>query len=357
MVLKGRGLGVCLDLDDFGILGIPNIILGRNYEVSRDGELFVEFQLQRQQTHNFSAYDRLILVTRNSRLARVGRFRLTGNGTADEIKIIPFNPINPGWDPIFIGALEKRGEEIYMMILPAPAGDDLEAKLLIGLTVPIKDLLVQDPRPQDAQPLVELPDLVADGAGKVDLGALLVWAEKANELAGTQPGLSFGLVAGSLPAGLPVSNVGYIPGFTIYDQLVFPQINDVRVVSTGEGFMIDVAAEATIVARGLFYRRNPDPAAEEAVERVEVKELQFREFIRDIGQTLNRRMALSVVDHDLGTLVVDNMEVESIKRVCKKGKKLYRIGFRTAESLNSRVHTGNYGKCSLWLSSVWIAEN
>jgi hypothetical protein len=343
MVLKGRVLG---GLGDFNNL---NIFRFRQFHMA-SGELSVE----PIPNNNWSTYDRVLLVTKKSRLARVGKIRPADNGT-DELKIIPFDPIDPGWDPIFLEALRREKEELYMRFLPAT--DDLEQQLLIELSVQSdwgSDLVRPDnhnPGHRDDKPVDELPVLEVDSTGNVDPATLFAWFNAANGQIQAQPGLSFGEVAGSLPDGLEVDHVHYNPGYIGYNQGVFPNIVDVRVVSNRGGFMIDIEAEANRGARGKFIRRSPE---KEAVESVEEKGLP--NFIRAVinGQEPTKRMVLSLIGHDLGTVVVDNMEVDSIKRVCKKGKKLYRIFLKPEEkggNLNRRVNAGSYGKCSLWI--VW----
>jgi hypothetical protein len=350
MVLKGRGLS------SWGFNNQNYIHRVREYGVNRDGELFVE----PEPMNNLITDGIVFVVTKNSRLARVGR--ILRPDRTDVLRIVPFSRIDQVWDPKFLGALEKRGEEIYMMILPAPAGDDLDPKLWIGLSVPVipvNHLVAQaNPQHQDAQPVVDLPVLDFDGAGRVDQRDLFAWLKAANGLlAGTQGGLSFGNLADSLPGSLAVKHVDYNPGFTRYEQGVFPAICSVRVAGrAGERFVVDVEAQMNRSAGGLFYRRYQG-AAEEAVETVEEKGLgdfirqQLEEVVADVNQS--RGIALTVVEDDLGTAVVDKMEVESIKRVCKKGKKLYRIGLKPEEEgggLNSRVHTGKYESCSFWIN-------
>jgi hypothetical protein len=342
MVLKGRNLaGRGFD--------IRNIILRvTKYHVNSDGELSVE--LGRPAIVNWSTDDIVFVVTKNSRLARVGKIRPMDNGT-DELRIGPLNqiPIDPEWEPVFLGALRNDpNEELYMAVIPA-------ADVLVGprlwIELSVKSDLLGYPQHQGGTPYDELPLLVAyDGTGNVDPRDLLDWLKKANELAQAPPGLKFGYVTKSLPKELAVGDVDYKPRDVGYEQAVFPKIDDVRVVSNGGAFMIYVEAGANRGARGKLMRRNPGI---EAVEAVGVK--KWQDFIREAVDT-KQRMVLSVVHHDLGTVVVDNWEVESIKRVCKKGKKLHRIVLKQAEKwggLNSRsrVNAGSYRRCSVWVNS------
>ena len=111
--------------------------------------------------------------------------------------------------------------------------------------------------------------------------------------------------------------------------------------------MIDVEAQANRDTRGVVYTRNLAPAVDG------VEEKAWQHFIVDAVDA-NQRRVLSVIDHESGTLVVNNMKVESIKRVLKKGKKLYRIILKQVEEggdLNSRVNAGSYKKCSCWVNS------
>jgi hypothetical protein len=332
------------------------------FHITISGELSVSAPID-----NLSADDRVFVVTKKSGVARVGKIRIRPDET-DEVKIVPFNPINPEWDPIFIGALRREGEELYLGFIPAPATDDLGPKLKIELSVPLNDLVAQaNPQHQDGKPveLVELPSLVVDGAGKVDPAALITWVVTANGLAAQgRPGLNFGNLVANLPWALGVSHVHYTPRDAGYERGVFPEINGVSVFGRAreEGFMIDVEWQANRSARGVFFpRRNLDPA-EEAVERIEVKNLPLPYFIRQLEEVvvdLTKRMVLTVVGHDLGTVIVDNMEVDSIKRVCKKGKKLYRIFLKKAEeegNLNSRVNAGMYRRCSFWFAGWATGE-
>jgi hypothetical protein len=346
MVLKGRGFD---GFDAFNNQAFNNqnlIFRSRTFGVTIGGALSVEL---RGQSHNWSTDGRVFLVTKNSRIARLGQFHLTGNGT-DTLQIVPFGLNNAVWDPEFLGALEKKGDELYIALLPV--AEDLEAKLMIGL--PFKsdwgsDLFVANPQPQDGAP-VDLPALVVDTAGNIDPGALLEWFDAANELAPAQHGFSFGEVAESLPDGFAVSRIHFEPRTIRYEQAVYPRIDGARVVGRSGAFMIDVEAEANTRARGVFYRRIQ--AGADPVESVEgIAWVDFiREEVADVNQS--RRLVLSVIAHDLATVVVDNMEVDSIKRVCKKGKKLYRIVLQPAREgggLNSRVNAGMYERCSLWV--------
>jgi hypothetical protein len=321
---------VFLDLDDF--YNQNYFYRVGKYEVNRD-ELSFLAPIQ-----NLSADDRVFVVTKKSRFVRLGKIRLTGNGTA----VDPFDLEQ--WDATFIEALRREKEELYMRLLPA--GVDLESKLLIGVTVPV--VLAQpdnhNPGPQDAQPVLDLPVLDFDGAGRVNPEALFAWVKGANELALGQGGLRFGNLAKSLPDILEVGNVHYQPAIERYG--VFPGINGARVVERVGGiFGIDVDSQINRNVRGvLFTRRYPA----EAVESVEKKVLP--DFIGQVIEGQRNKWMLSIINHVSGTVVVDNVEVESIKRVCKKGKKLYRMFLKPEPvSLNSRVYAGSYRMCSLWV--------
>jgi hypothetical protein len=312
--------------------------------------------------HNLSAGDIVFLVTRKSGLVRVGKIR----PVTDILQIVPLNSNNLRWDVKFLQDLKREGEEIYIALSPVWA-NNLDPKLRIELSVPFNDqpynsyILNQQHR-DDKPPVEDLPSLFLYPGGRVDAGALQDWLTAANELIQGQPGLNFGKVDGSLPDGLGVSHVDYQPGFIIYEVGVFPIIDGVIVAGgrAGKEFMIDLDAKMNRGAGGLFTRLNHPDRAEEAVENVEEK--KFIDFTRELaeGKEQNKRMVLSVVSHDLGIVVVDNMEVESIKRVCKKGKKLYRLFLQKQSDLggglNSCINAGYYGECSLWCWS-WTANN
>jgi hypothetical protein len=286
----------------------------------KDGVLFLAYPGSNPNGSKFfiKKCDIIHLATRRTNLVRQAKVTSVSFG---KVGLVPFPEDPQGkWDAKFLQAIigRRRADELYARHLLNP--EDLEPKLRIE---------VADPPKQKGFGLInsdELFDHIKTGK------------------------LEFGELNAMLPDGLTVSDLKFFPKIVNAKQAVFSGVRNVRFQEKGGKTCLYIdAAKRPAISYDVTEQKISEPKLIEFFRFRQRSSMGLSDEETPRSQ-LEPQLLISIINHEVGNVVVDRMEVEKIVKVKNNGKKMYKLILNPYGAKMGKIPRTTFDKTSLWVS-------
>lgn len=284
----------------------------------KDGVLFLRYARYSDHGTNGSQFfikkgDIIHLATRRTNLVRQAKVTSVSFG---KVGLVPFLEDPRGkWDAKFLQAI-RRADVVYTWHLLNL--EDLAPKLRI-----------------------EVADPEQKGFGLINPDELF------NQIKAGK--LEFGELNAMLPDGLTVSALRFFPQIVNARQAVFSEVRNARLQEKGGKTCLYIDAEAA-KQPGISYDVVEKKTSEAKLMGFLGRERE-RARILNGGEEKKPQFILSIINHEVGNVVVDRMEVEKIVKVQNNGRKMYKLNLKQ-DGWIGQNRSINFGKTSLWVSLI-----
>jgi hypothetical protein len=289
----------------------------------KDGVLFLTYAGYSGSDPNGSQFfikegDILHIATRNYNLVRQAKVTSVSFG---KVGLVPFLEDPRGkWDAKFLQAIigRRRADELYAWHLLNP--EDLAPKLRIE---------VADPK-QKGFGLIYPNELF----GQIKAGKL-----------------EFGELNAMLPDGLTVSDLNFFHKIVNARQAVFSGVRNVQFQQNqGQSCLyIDASVgQKQGISYDVIEQKKSEPKLIEVFRQWQQRSSMGLSDVKDKPQFI-----ISLINHEVGNLIVDRMEVENIVKVQKNGKKMYKLNLKQYDGAMIERRAGiRFDKTSLWVGVI-----